>query len=142
MCILEIEIKGRERIIKKKLLNQKGFTLIEIIMVLVILGILSSVALPKYFNLQSLAQQYAMMAGIAEGKARVNQYAAQYVLSSGTWPAIGNYNAANLGTNAGDFVLGYSAGTSQLTISASGAGGVIPTSMTTTGTMLTPGYTY
>ena len=32
-------------------LGQKGFTLIEIVMVLVLLGILAAVAVPKYFDL-------------------------------------------------------------------------------------------
>ena len=40
--------------------NQKGFTLIEIIAVLVILGILAAVAVPKFFDMQGEAQKYAV----------------------------------------------------------------------------------
>ena len=47
--------------------NQKGFTLIEIIAVLVILGILAAVAIPKVFDLQELAKVKAMQAALAEG---------------------------------------------------------------------------
>jgi prepilin-type N-terminal cleavage/methylation domain-containing protein len=37
--------------------NQKGFTLIEIIAVLVILGLLAAIAVPRYIDLESNAKQ-------------------------------------------------------------------------------------
>ena len=40
--------------------NQKGFTLVEIIAVMVILGILSAVAVPRYVELESNAKQKAI----------------------------------------------------------------------------------
>ncbi|WP_443743575.1 prepilin-type N-terminal cleavage/methylation domain-containing protein [Sutterella sp.] len=36
--------------------KQKGFTLIEIVLVLVLLGILSAVAIPKYYDLEAKAE--------------------------------------------------------------------------------------
>ena len=39
---------------------QKGFTMIELVMVIVILGILAAVAIPRFVDLQSNAQQAAV----------------------------------------------------------------------------------
>ena len=60
--------------------GQKGFTLIEIVMVLVLLGILAAVAVPKYFDLQEEAEKKALDAVAAEVNARYNGYVAQFIL--------------------------------------------------------------
>ena len=62
--------------------KQMGFTLIEIVMVLVLLGILSAVAVPKYFDLKDKAEEKAAGAVAAEVQARLNGSFAEQLLNS------------------------------------------------------------
>jgi MSHA pilin protein MshA len=49
-------------------MNQRGFTLIELVMVIVILGILAAVAVPKFIDLSTEAEA-ASIKGVAGGLA-------------------------------------------------------------------------
>ena len=60
--------------------NEKGFTLIEIIAVLVILGILAAVAIPKYISMMDESRISAAQGAIAEVKSRCSGYYANQLL--------------------------------------------------------------
>lgn len=72
---------------KNILKNEEGFTLIEIIAVLIIMGILAAVAVPKFFSMQEDAKQATINSGLAEGAVRFNHAYAKYILDNSKAPA-------------------------------------------------------
>ena len=57
--------------------NKKGFTLTELIMVIIILGLLAAVAVPKFFDLSGDANQAAEKGVVGGVRAGIQTYFAQ-----------------------------------------------------------------
>ena len=60
-----------------------GFTLIELMAMLVIIGVIASVAVKKYTNISTHAEKRAILAGIAELNARETLFWANHLIANG-----------------------------------------------------------
>lgn len=89
--------------------NVKGFTLIEIICVLAILGVIVAIALPRYFSLMEDSRRKAVQSALAEGRSRVMAWGSLQYLQRGSWPTVDEYVEAadTIGVDGGDFRFAY-----------------------------------
>ena len=82
--------------------NQKGFTLIEIIAVLVILGILAAIAVPKYLDLQNQSKIAAARGFVAAAQSAISMgYASSLLGNTTTGGPAGDCNRVVIDVPAG-----------------------------------------
>ena len=114
--------------------NQNGFTLIEIIAVIIVLGILAGVAIPRYFAMQNDSRKAAVQGALAAGLANLNLAYAKFVTSGGRNATISGTPAAITGiggtaqtvpSDLGDFTAAHALdGTTNCKVTISGKAGM------------------
>ncbi len=83
--------------------NQKGFTLIELVIIIIMIGMLAAIAVPRYVDLKDKALAAGAKATLDGGRAAITLHFADAVVNVGSYtPLLPNTTAPLAVTNATD----------------------------------------
>lgn len=71
-------------------MNQKGFTLIELVIIIAVLGILAAVAIPKYTNITTESKEAAARGALGGLRSGITIFYANEAVTTGNanWPSL------------------------------------------------------
>lgn len=88
LIINEFSVLAEVRKMGKRLMsNQKGFTIIELVMVIVVIGILAAVAIPKFVDLKSSAHNAVINGATGALQGAIVMLHSQYIVSGTSYDA-------------------------------------------------------
>jgi len=119
-------------------INAKGFTLIELMIVVVIIGILAAIAIPNFIAMQDRAREGSVKANMHSFQLAIEDFA---VKSDGTYPVAGDNAAVMANMPGGVYPRNPFTGTNDAwTWVAPAASGIIGTAVVSTTGYTVQGY--
>jgi prepilin-type N-terminal cleavage/methylation domain-containing protein len=91
-------------------MNKKGFTLIELVMVIVIIGILAAIAIPRFVNLRDDAVKAACLGNVGALRSAISAFyarsAVQNLMTNGGFPLTLTSLASATNRHSQSFIVG------------------------------------